>query len=290
MSSEAEDFLAPPYLSSGAVAVITVISVLLTIILAGAAYYLFTSWKLKNNLQRQKSVGFEEVSEEEDGPRVDRLREDTVVVHDLVFHDDSLYSVNPAEKPNASPAPSIFQENALLQEILSSVAEMSKSEEPPSTPVPGIIDDVIETIVVHSSQVAAQTEEEEGRMLVRNQSYHRAIEEGMFQECKEFNPCLMSEEFNTFMSEFSGSNCATLGASDPLEMSEFSSRCKEKNASVSSLVASIEGGESEETPGKYHSTPILDGPQCGVVMSVSQSRSELSTDVEDCSEELQSLP
>ena len=170
-----EDFPVPPYLNSGTVAVITVISVLLTAGLLVAAYHLFTSWRLKNNLQREASIRFEEASEEEeeDVPQAERLREDTVLVHDVVFHDDSLYTVSPGEKPQPSPAPSV----ALLQEILSSVAEMRETEERCS-PVSGIIDDVIENIVLHSSQLEAPTEEAEGgRLLVRNESYHRAIEE-----------------------------------------------------------------------------------------------------------------
>ena len=94
----------------------------------------------------------------------------------MAFHDNSLYSVSAGDKPQPGPAPSIFQENALLQEILSSVAEMGRREEPTS-PVSDIIDDVIENIVLHASQAEDQTEEDGGatRML-RNESYHRAIE------------------------------------------------------------------------------------------------------------------
>jgi hypothetical protein len=264
-----EDFTAPPYLSSGAVAIITVIAVLVAAGLVVAGYYLYTSWKLNNNLQREKSIGFEEVPEEGGDPQPERLREDTVVVHDLLFHDDSVYSVSPSDKPEPSPAPSIFQENALLQEILSSVEAIGKTEEP-SSPVLGIIDDVIENIVVHSSssQVETQSEEDEGgrRCLIRNESYHRAIEDdehnqGMFEDC------------NTFLSSHcSGSNCATVGNSEQLEMSEFSSQSKEKYGSVASLEASIEDGGDCEIRGKCHSTPILDGPQSGDSVPVSQSR------------------
>lgn len=260
-----EDFTAPPYLSSGAVAVITVISVLVTAGLSVAAYYLFTYWRLKNKHPREKSIGFEEVQEEEDVPRADMLREDTVVVHDLIFHDDSLYSVRPeSPKPEAGPAPSIFQENALLQEILSSVEEMSKTEEP-SSPVLGIIDDVIEDIVVNSSQVEATTEEDEGgrRLLIRNESYHRAIEDD------EHNQAMVDTSLSYY--NYSGSNCATAGNSCQLEMSQLSSQAKEKNGSVASLEASVDGGEWE-IRGKCHSTPILDVPQCGGSVTVSQSR------------------
>ena len=206
-----EDFTAPPYLSSGAVAVITVISVLLTAGLSVAAYYLFTSWRLKNKHPREKSIGFEEVQEEEDVPRADRLREDTVVVHDLIFHDDSLYSVSPGSpKPEAGPAPSIFQENALLEEILSSVEEMSKTAEP-SSPVLGIIDEVIEDIVINSSQVEATTEEDEGgrRWLIRNESYHRAIEED------EHNQAMVD---TSLYYNYSGSTFATAGNSGQLDI------------------------------------------------------------------------
>jgi len=258
-----EDFTAPPYLSSGAVAVITVISVLLTAGLSVAAYYLFTYWRLKNKPPGEKSIGFEEMQEEEDVPQADRLREDTVVVHDLMFHDDSLYEVSPGSpKPEVGPAPSIFEENALLQEILSSVEEMSKTEEP-SSPVLGIIDDVIEDIVVNSSQVEAQTEEDEGgrRWLIRNESYHRAIEDD------EHNQAMGDQcNFHTFMSHYnnySGSDCA--------QMSQLSSQSKEKNGSLASLEASVGGGECE-IRGKCHSTPILDVPQFGVSVTGSQSR------------------
>ena len=167
----AEGFTAPPYLNSGVVAVITVLSVLLTAGLLVGAYVLFTSWRLKNNLRRETSIRFEEVAEAEEVARIEKLREDTVVVHDVGFHDSSLYAVSPGEKPEPSPAPSIFQSNSLLQEIFSSVEERSG-------PVSGIIDDVIENIVVQSSQLEAPSEEGEGggRWLARNESYVRAIE------------------------------------------------------------------------------------------------------------------
>ena len=270
-----EDLRVPPYLSSGAVAVITVISVLLTAGLLVAAYFLFTSWRLKNKLQRGTSPQrFEEVREEEDVPQAERLREDTVLVHDVVFHDDGLYTVQPGDKPQPSPAPSV----ALLHEILSSVADMRQTEER-SSPVSGIIDDVIENIVVHASELEAQTEEAEGgRLLVRNESYHRAIEDdehnqGMFGEFS------VPEEFsqnNPFRPFFSGSDGATAGNSDQVELSQFSSQSEEMNASVTSLEASpglgsIDDGECE-IQGKYHSTPILDGPQCGESVPVFQSR------------------
>ena len=267
-----EDFTTPPYLSSGTVAIITVISVLLTASLSVAAYYLFTSWRLKNKHQRERSIGFEEVPEEEDVPQTDRLREDTVVVHDLMFHDDSLFSVSHGSpKQETGPAPSIFQENALLQEILNSVEEMSKTEEP-SSPVLDIIDDVIEHIVLNSSQVEAQTEEyDEGgrRWLIRNESYHRAIDDdelnqGMGEEGK-------LDTLMSFYNNYSGSNCATSGNSAQLEMSQLSSQSKEKNGSVPSLEASVEGGECEMR-GKCHSTPILDVPHDGGSVTVHQSR------------------
>ena len=167
----AEGFTAPPYLNSGVVAVITVLSVLLTAGLLVGAYVLFTSWRLKKNLRRETSIRFEEVAEAEDVARAEKLREDTVVVHDVGFHDSSLYAVSPGEKPEPSPAPSIFQSNSLLQEIFSSVEERSG-------PVSGIIDDVIENIVVQSSQPEAPSEKGEGggRWLARNESYVRAIE------------------------------------------------------------------------------------------------------------------
>ena len=132
VESDHQDIPVPPYLHSGAVAVITILAVLFTFILIVLAYYLFRSWRLENNLKRRNNPArFEEDGDGFAGDlsQVDRLREETLLVHDVVFN-DSLYDLSQEEKPEPSPAPSIFKESAFLQEILSSVAEMERQSGP----------------------------------------------------------------------------------------------------------------------------------------------------------------
>ena len=117
------DVRVPPYLHSGLVAVITVLSFLASVILFFAFYHLVLAWKLVNNLKkRSKNAtrfedgihGIDNVEERGDLTPVERLREDSVLIHDAVFH-DSLYDVTQDPKPEPSPAPSIFTEEAFYR-------------------------------------------------------------------------------------------------------------------------------------------------------------------------------
>ena len=188
------DVRVPPYLHSGLVAVITVLSFLASVILFFAFYHLVLAWKIVNNLKkRSKNAtrfedGEDDVEERGDLTPVERLREDSVLIHDAVFH-DSLYDVTQDPKPEPSPAPSIFTEEAFLQEILTSVAEtrQERREEENVSLVPDIIDDVIDNILVNSQSSVTNTgkiqeevqatEEDAGVLLMRNESYYRAIED-----------------------------------------------------------------------------------------------------------------
>ena len=188
------DVRVPPYLHSGLVAVITVLSFLASVILFFAFYHLVLAWKIVNNLKkRSKNAtrfedGDDNVEERGDLTPVERLREDSVLIHDAVFH-DSLYDVTQDPKPEPSPAPSIFTEQDFLQEILTSVEEtrQERREEENVSLVPDIIDDVIDNILVNSQSSVTNTgkiqeevqatEEDAGVLLMRNESYYRAIED-----------------------------------------------------------------------------------------------------------------
>ena len=272
--SDQDDIPVPPYLHSGVVAVITVLAVLFTIIIIVAAYYLFTSWRPKNNVKRRNNPGRLEEEGEVGGylPPVDRLREDTVLVEDAVFN-DSLYEVSQEHKPEPSPVPSIFKESAFLQEILTSVAEIERSRDETQEKdnlVPEIIDDVIDNILSNSepapfTQSVATVElespkEDERAFLLRNESYHLAIDD-MESPCSNL-PSGYPSSRNPFLSDLTGSDM-TPGTSFHLEQLQLSSSVhsvsgseeKEPKLSVESPQVSV----MIERGSQYHSTPILEG-------------------------------
>lgn len=272
--SHQEDIHVPPYLHSGVVAVITVLAVLFTIIIIVAAYYLSTSWRLKNNLKRKNNPGRLEEEGDVGGylPPVDRLREDSVLVEEAVFN-DSLYEVSQEPKPEPSPVPSIFKESAFLQEILTSVAEIERSRDETQEKdnlVPEIIDDVIDNILsnsesAQSSKSVATVEmdspkEEERAFLLRNESYYRAIDD-MESPCSNVPSGYLSS-LNPFLSDLTGSDM-TPGTSLRLEQLQLSSSAhsvsgseeKEPKLSVESPQVSV----MMERGSQYHSTPILEG-------------------------------
>ena len=177
------------FLHSGYVAVATVISFLVVVCVIIGVYYIHVKCALKKKEKREKNVVIESRSPE-------KLREDSVVIHDVEFPNDDIYGVGDKKNDNLKkpePSPSVFHDSVFFDDVMTSVAALSprspkvdsdevetEHQSKENSCIKQILNDVINKLPRRSSSKASSVSNEDNvtNKLRRNKSYENAIRDG----------------------------------------------------------------------------------------------------------------
>jgi len=249
------------YLHSGYVAVATVVSFL---VLVGVIFGLYhvqancNKWKKKEKKNPSQTQSPE------------KLREDSVVIHDVEFPNDDIYGVG-SDKENDNgkkpqPSPSVFHDSVFFDDVMTSVAALTpgppevKGDLPPGSItnvscVNQILSDVLNKLpdkTSHSDDASSSSNREEvTRSLRRNKSYEDAIREGRLTSSSIIGARFSDNDKSDHMSNVDASNDEYNNTNDLLDV------CMDICNDESLLDVSKKNRLFPST-GKWQSTPILD--------------------------------
>jgi len=127
---EISDVPKMPYRTpSGVVALATLAAVIAVFIISIVIYYYKNSivklyWRYYGQIKEKSSTA----DKDEDELQPEKLREDSVINHELDFNPDAFSYAGDVEssrrKPEPSPCPSIFRDDLFLEEVMTSVADI----------------------------------------------------------------------------------------------------------------------------------------------------------------------
>ena len=116
---------------SGVVALATLAAVIAVFLISIVIYYyktyiVNTYSRLNRQIKKKRRTSTAEVNDDEFQP--EKLREDSVINHELDFNPDAFSYAgdveNSRKKPVPSPCPSIFADDLFLEEVMTSVADI----------------------------------------------------------------------------------------------------------------------------------------------------------------------
>ena len=185
LTSSTEMIEMPDSVPSSVVAIATVVCVAgFLVVIIGLLYYFRDTLRSTQSCSerniRKKSqdknvvtVPRDAVEDDEDKPEM--LREDSVVIHDVIFPEDAYFSGNQlSQRPQ--PSPSIFKDD-FLQEVIAGCDEVFSPRKEEQTRHVNDVQEIIEDVL---DKATGQTEEEEDSqtpepLRLRSSSYKKAL-------------------------------------------------------------------------------------------------------------------
>ena len=253
------------FLHSGYVAVATVVSFLVLVGVIVGIYHVqanCSKWKKKEKKNQSESQSPE------------KLREDSVVIHDVEFPNDVIYGVGSelekdsdnGKKPE--PSPSVFHDSVFFDDVMTSVAALTprppegKVDLPHAPPtnvscVNQILTDVLSKLPAkkslsnESSSSSSSNQDETTNRLRRNRSYENAIREGRLTSSSSIGTNFLPNNKSVPESNVDDSNDVYDNTNELLDI------CMDVEIDESLLDVPKKNKLFPST-GKWQSTPILD--------------------------------